>query len=297
MYPAPFRYHRPASLEAAIGLLGKFGDEASIMAGGQSLIPMMKLRMGNACEVIDIGRLPDLSFVEIRDGILCIGTLSTHASIAASEAAARIPLVQEAAGGIADRQIRSMGTIGGGLSVADPSGCWPTSLRTLKTTVQVMGPAGARSIAVADFIEDSYVTTLQPGELVTEIRIPLPAANTGSAYVAFKRTAAAYPTVSCGMELVMDGQTCTSASIVLGAAGPMAVLCAAAEQALVGREVTETSLGEAAELIVAASDPPADARGSAAFKRAMLKTLVLEAGRRSLARSRGEQVKGGHRYA
>ncbi|MEH6581836.1 MAG: xanthine dehydrogenase family protein subunit M [Halioglobus sp.] len=297
MYPAPFRYHRPDSLQAAVGLLTQYGDDARIMAGGQSVIPMMKLRMGEASELIDIGRLPDLSYVKLEGATLKIGALTTHALIAASEAARTVPLIAEAAGGIADRQVRSMGTIGGGLSVADPSGCWPTSLRTLDTLVHVVGPDGSRSIAMVDFILDTYVTALRAGELVTAIEVPVPGPGTGSAYVAFKRTAAAYPTVSCGMQLTMQGDTCSAARLALGAAGPTVVVSEEAEASLVGAAVTVEGLEKAADIIIAAAEPPPDARGSVAFKRAMLKTLVVEAGNRALARSRGEQVKGGHRYA
>ncbi|MFK8050578.1 MAG: xanthine dehydrogenase family protein subunit M [Halioglobus sp.] len=297
MYPAPFRYHRPETLEAAVGLLAHFGDDARIMAGGQSVIPMMKLRMGEASELVDIGRLPNLSYVKVEGNRLLIGALATHAMIAASEDARRVPLVAETAGGIADRQVRSMGTIGGGLSVADPSGCWPTSLSALDAVIQVAGPAGSRSIAMADFVQDTYLTALNAGELVTSIEIPIPESGTGSAYVAFKRSASAYPTVSCGVQLSMQGDSCSAARLVLGGAGPTPILSAEADSALVGAQITAEALLQAAELIVAAAEPPPDARGSVEFKRAMLKNLVVEAGQRALARSQGEQIFGGHRYA
>lgn len=297
MYPAPFRYHRPETLDAAVGLLAHFGDEARIMAGGQSVIPMMKLRMGEASELVDIGRLPNLSYVKVDGGRLHIGALATHAMIASSENARRVPLVAETAGGIADRQVRSMGTIGGGLSVADPSGCWPTSLSALDALIQVTGPQGGRSIAMADFVQDTYVTALNTGELVTSIEIPVPESGTGSAYVAFKRSASAYPTVSCGLQLSMQGDNCSAARLVLGGAGPIPILSSEAGTSLVGGPITVETLQKAADLIVAAAEPPPDARGSVDFKRAMLKTLVVEAGQRALARSQGEQIFGGHRYA
>lgn len=297
MYPAPFRYHRPETLEAAVGLLTHFGDDARIMAGGQSVIPMMKLRMGEASELVDIGRLPNLSYVKVDGNRLLIGALATHAMIAASDDARRVPLVAETAGGIADRQVRSMGTIGGGLSVADPSGCWPTSLSVLDAVIQVAGPQGNRSIAMADFVQDTYVTALNTGELVTCIEIPIPGEGTGSAYVAFKRSASAYPTVSCGVQLSMEGDTCSAARLSLGGAGPIPVLSAEAGTSLVGGQITVEALQKAADIIVAAAEPPPDARGSVDFKRAMLKTLVVEAGQRALARSQGEQIFGGHRYA
>jgi carbon-monoxide dehydrogenase medium subunit len=297
MYPAPFRYHRPEDLPAAIKLLSRFGDDAKVLAGGQSLIPMMKLRMGDIAEVIDIGRLSGLSNIEVRESTLCIGALATHAKIAASELAAGIPALVEAAAGIADKQVRSMGTIGGGLSVADASGDWPTCLRGLNASVVIVGAAGSRKVPISDFVVDAYATCLKSDEIVTEIQVPLPDANTSSAYVAFKRAAAAFPTCSVGVQLTLENNICQQVSLVLGCAGPTAVVSAEAEAQLQGKEINSETLRAAAQTIVAASDPPPDARGSAVFKRAMLETLVVEAGERALARCRGEAVNGGHRYA
>ena len=297
MYPAPFNYHRPKSLEQAIALLGKFGTDAKIMAGGQSLIPMLKLRIGDMAELIDIGRLPNLSHIEQRGNTLHIGALATHGQIGSSELAASIPALVEAAGGIADRQVRSMGTIAGGLCVADPSGDWPTVLRLLDATVTIIGGAGTRSLSVEDLIQDAYTTALDADELVTEIQMPLPDANTNSAYVAFKRAAAAFPTVSAGIQLTMEHDLCSKARLVLGCAGTTVIVSKEAEALLEGQSINEQTLKAAAEAIVSVSEPPPDARGSEAFKRAMLKTMVVEAGLRALARTRGEHVKGGHRYA
>jgi len=297
MYPAPFRYHRPETLRAAVALLARYGDDAKLLAGGQSLIPMMKLRMGETPEIVDIGRLPGLSRIETIGDTLHVGALATHAEIAASAAAAKIPALVEAAGGIADRQVRNMGTIGGGLSVADPSGDWPAVLCCLDATIVVVGHGGSRTVNIADFVIDSYTTCLESDEVVTEVRVPVPGADTSSAYLAFKRAAPAFPTCSAGIRMSVAGDTCTAVSLVLGCAGPVPVVSAEAEARLRGREVDADSLAAAAETIVAASAPPPDARGSEAVKRAMLKTLVVEAGRRALARCRGETVKGGHRYA
>jgi len=297
MYPAPFRYHRPENLEQAVALLAKYGTDAKIMAGGQSLIPMLKLRIGDMAELIDIGRLPDLSHIEQRGNTLHIGALATHGQIGACELAATIPALAEAAGGIADRQVRSMGTIGGGLCVADPSGDWPTILRLLDATVTILGGSGTRSLSVADLLLDAYTTALNGDEIVTEIQLPLPEANTTSAYVAFKRAASAFPTCSAGIQLTMENDRCQRARLVLGCAGNTVIVSKEAEAQLEGQSIDEHTLFSAAETIVSVSEPPPDARGSEAFKRAMLKTMVVEAGRRALARSRGEQIKGGHRYA
>jgi len=297
MYPAPFRYHRPENLESAFALLSRFGEDARVMAGGQSLIPMMKLRMGDVSDVVDIGRLQDLAYIDERDGMLHIGALATHANLADSEYSALVPMLREAASGIADKQVRSMGTIGGGLSTADPSGDWPTVLRILNTTVVLGSSAGERSVGIADFISDAYVTCLRPDEIVTEIRVPVPGPTTSSGYVAFKRAASCFPTVSAGVQITMEGGNCTAAAIVLGCAAQTAVVSAEAEAALVGTAVDDAALQAAADIIVAASEPPPDARGSELFKRNMLKKLVVEAGQRAVARCRGEEVTGGHRYA
>jgi carbon-monoxide dehydrogenase medium subunit len=297
MYPAPFNYHRAASLEDALRVLDRFGEDAILLAGGQSLIPMMKLRMGEFPQILDIGRLKDLSYVEQRGSTLHIGALARHAQIASSDAAARFPILQDVAGGIADKQVRTMGTIGGGISIADASGCWPCGLRTVGATVVATSPAGSRQIAIGDFILDSYTTCLASNEIVTEIQIPLPDGATGGAYVAFKRSASAYPTVAAGVLLSMTGDTCGQGRIVLGGAGSTTINSADADAMLAGQVINDDILSRAAEAVVAESSPPPDARGSEAFKRAMLKSLVLEAGQRALARANGEHINKGHRYA
>jgi len=216
MYPAPFNYHRAESLEDALRALERSGGEAIVLAGGQSLIPMMKLRMGEFPQIVDIGRLKNLSYIEQRDNTLHIGALARHAQVAASEAASRINILTDVAGGIADRQVRTMGTIGGGISIADASGCWPCGLRTVGATVVATGPGGSRKIPIEDFIVSAYTTSLEPNEIVTEIQVPLPEGNAGSAYVAFKRSASAYPTVAVGILLSMNGDSCSHGRIVLG---------------------------------------------------------------------------------
>lgn len=297
MYPAPFNYHRPESLQEAIALLKKFGNDAKVLAGGQTLLSMLKMRMGDMTDLIDIGRLPNLSAIERRGDTFHIGALVTHAQAAASELGELIPLIRDCAGGIADIQVRNRGTIGGCLSVADPSIDWPVGLHALDTVVVCTGPQGTRSVAINDFIVDAYVTALGDAELVTEVQVKIPPANSGGAYIAFKRTAAAYPTATAAVQLTMDGDTCSDIRIALGAAGTKAVTSPEANQQLIGQVLTKENLKKAAAIVVAASNPPADARGSEEFKRAMLSKLVVDSAERALSRSRGETVKGGHIYA
>jgi carbon-monoxide dehydrogenase medium subunit len=170
-------------------------------------------------------------------------------------------------------------------------------LRTLRASVVCTGPGGNRTINVDDFIQGSYATSLATDEIVTEIQFAVPQGKHGSAYVAFKRAAPAYPTVTAGVALEMEGDSCTRARIVLGGAGTTTIVSDEAEAILVGKTVTETQLQQAGDAIVAAAEPSPDARGSELFKRAMLRSLVVDAGQRALARARGEDVKGGHRYA
>jgi CO/xanthine dehydrogenase FAD-binding subunit len=271
MYPAPFNYHRAESLEDALRALDRSDGEAIVLAGGQSLIPMMKLRMGEFPQIVDIGRLKNLSYIEQRDNTLHIGALARHAQIAASDAAVQFPILGDVAGGIADSQVRTMGTIGGGISIADAS--------------------------IDDFILGSYTTCLETNEIVTEVQVPLPEGSAGGAYVAFKRSASAYPTVAVAVLLLMNGASCSRGRVVLGGAGSTSIHSAEADAMLAGQVIDDALLARVAEAVVAESSPPPDARGSEAFKRAMLKSLVVEAGQRALARARGEQVKGGHRYA
>jgi len=297
MYPAPFQYYRPESLQEAIGLITKLGDEAKVIAGGQTLLPMLKMRLGDMSYLIDIGRLPDLSHIEQRGDTIHIGALATHADIANSDVAKVIPLLKDCGGGIADKQVRNRGTIGGGLSVADPSGDWPVGLRVLDTVVVCTGPNGTRRVDIKDFIIDSYTADLREGELVTEVQIKVPPANSGGAYLAFKRAAPAYPTSTVAVQLTMNGDSCENIRLALGASGSKAIVSEDAENLLKGKSLTRELLTQAADIIVAASKPPADARGSEEFKRAMLRSLVVESAERALARARGEEIKGGHRYA
>ena len=297
MYPAPFNYHRPTTLQEALGLLTRFEGQATILAGGQSLVPMMKLRVGEFSDVVDIGRLSGLSYIERRGDTIHIGALARHAQIASSDIARQLPLLRDIAGGIADKQVRSMGTIGGGISMADPVGCWPCGLRTLRASVVCTGPRGNRTISVDDFILGSYATNMEADEIVTEIQFAVPQGSYGGAYVAFKRAAPAYPTVSAGVMLELDGDTCTRVRIVLGGAGTTTIVADEAEAILQGKAVTETLLQQAGDIIVAAAQPSPDARGTELFKRAMLRSLVVDAGQRALARAHGEKIKGGHRYA
>ena len=297
MYPAPFRYHRPATLGSALTLLAELGESARPLAGGQSLIPILKMRMDEPSDLVDIGRLAELAYIRKEGDRYCIGALATHARIAASAAAAEIPVLHDCAANIADPQVRTLGTIGGSVSIADPSSDWPALLHLLDAEIVCRGLQGSRTVSIRDFITDSYSTSLAEGELVTEIRIPVPPANSGGAYLGFKKAAPAYPAASAGVQLTLTaGNICQAVRLVLGAAGPVPVTAPDLEQSLVGQPLTDEKLQQAATALVDLSDPPTDARGSAEFKRVMLRSLLLRAAHTAMQRAKGENVKGSHEY-
>lgn len=297
MYPAPFRYHRPGSLAEAIKLLADLGDDAKPLAGGQTLIPMLKMRMGDVNDLVDIGRLPDLSDIRVEGGEVHIGAMATHARIATSEVASQIPALRDCGGGIADAQVRARGTIGGSISTGDPSTDWAPFLHCVAAIVEIQGPGGKREVAIENFVTDAYTTVLQTAELVTAIRIPLPPAQSGSAYIGYKRAAPAYPTAAVGIQLSLDENgVCVAARCVLSAVAATPVTSDAADAALVGTQVSEEDLKKAGELIIANSNPPADTRGSADYKRSVLRGLFIQAGEKAAQRARGESIEGSHNY-
>src|SRR5262244_1092664 len=173
MYPRAFNYHRAKSLQEASTMLAQLGDEAKLLAGGQSLIPLMKLRFANPAHLVDLNFVPDTSFIRESNRTICFGALTRHAEIESSDVASKIPILHDCAAGIADVQIRNRGTIGGSLAEADPSGDWANALITLDTTVHCLGSKGVRSIALSEFIKDAYTTALAHDELVTEVSVKI----------------------------------------------------------------------------------------------------------------------------
>jgi carbon-monoxide dehydrogenase medium subunit len=296
MYPAPFRYYRPASLHEALALLIDLGDAARPLAGGQTLIPILKLRMDEPSALVDIGRLPGLAEVRIDGNQVRIGALATHAKIAQSDVAGKVPILRDCAGGIADAQVRARGTIGGSVCTADPSGDWPALLQVLNAEVVCVGPDGERVVPIATFIKDSYTTTLGDGELVTEIRFKLPPPGSGGAYIGFKKAAPAYPAAAAGAQLVLQGDVCQDIRLVLGAAGPRPVVSAEVDGSLRDRPLTLERLQQAADALAGLSDPPTDARGTSAFKRTVLKNLVVRAIQTAMRRAGGTAIEGSHDY-
>ena len=297
MYPRSFYYHRAGSLKEAVSMLGQLGEGAKFLAGGQSLIPLLKLRFANPEHLVDLNFIPDTSFIKEDLGALHFGAMTRHAEIEHSALAKNTPVLHDCAAGIADVQVRNRGTIGGSLAEADPSGDWANALITLETTVHCLGPDGTRTIPLKDFVKDAYTTALAPNELVTEVEVKIPPKGSSGAYVAFKRSAPVYPSASAAVQLIMAGDICEDAAIALGCVGLTAIRATEAEAALRGKNLNDKTISTAAEAARAASDPQSDMRGSADYKRQLVVALVKRAIQIAARRVRGEQVEGAHLYA
>ena len=298
MYPRPFHYHRAASADEAVRLLAQLGEDAKLLAGGQSLIPLMKLRLASPRHLVDLNFVPGLSHIREENGRWCFGALARHAELEASEAAKEIPILYDCASGIADVQVRNRGTVGGSLAEADPSGDWAPVLLTLGAEVVCLGPDGERTLPLSGFITDAYTTQLKPSEILREFVIPAPPARSGGAYLAFKRSAPVYPTAGVAVQLTLaDADTCQDIQIALSAVGLTPVRPAQAEAALRGQRLTPKTLDAAADAARASADPQSDMRGSAAYKRQLVGALLKRAVEIAARRARGERVEAGHIYA
>ena len=298
MYAAPFSYHRAASPQEAVKLLQDLGEEARVIAGGQSLIPLMKMRMARPAALIDINFIPGMSEIQTPEGELHIGALVRHADLEYSAAGVTVPVLHDCAAGIADVQVRNQGTIGGSLAEADPSGDWGTALLALDTSVICFGPGGQRTVPLEEFIQDAYTTVLAHDEIVTGVHVKVPPQGSGGAHLAFKRSAPVYPTASVSVQLTLeDRNICKEARIVLGCVGLKAILAKEAETTLRGKALDEKNVRAAVEAARAVADPQSDMRGSAEYKRLLAGTLVTRAIGLAARRARGESVVAGHEYA
>jgi aerobic carbon-monoxide dehydrogenase medium subunit len=297
MYPRAFEYHRAKSYPEAVALLGELGEEARLLAGGQSLIPLMKLRLSAPRHLVDLNFIPETAYIH-SNGSLRFGAMTRHAEIAASADAGRIPILHDCAAGIADPQVRNMGTIGGSLAEADPTGDWAPVLLATGATVKTLGPSGERSIDIGEFIQDAFTTALQPDEVVTEIGVPIPPERSGGAYIALKRCAPVYASASVAVQLSMhDTQTCNDARIYLGVLGLTATRVNLAEDALRGQSITPQRVEQVRQAVMDIAQPQSDMRGSAEYKRHAAGALAQLAVEAALQRARGQHVEVAHLYA
>ena len=271
MFAAEFEYRKAGSITEAVQLLADNPD-AKLLAGGHSLIPLMRFRLARPEVVIDIGGIANLRGIAVSGDTISIGALTTHAEIANSaEVQQANGLLAEAAGGIGDPAVRNRGTIGGNLAHADPSSDWGTVLTALGATVSAQGPAGSRTIDVADLIEDAFVTALAENELITTVSVPTLAANQRAEYAKMAHPASFYSVVGGAVVVTMDGNHCTAASVAVGGLTPRPVKAPAVEQALTGTTLTMDSIADATaqlseDLAAAGVDIIGDVYASAEFR-------------------------------
>jgi aerobic carbon-monoxide dehydrogenase medium subunit len=285
--PGPFEYERATSVDHAIGLLDRLGDTARVVAGGHSLLPMMKLRIANPEYLIDINDLaPELGYVITDPTLVRIGAMTRHREILESETLAAVcPIFRDAERVIADPVVRNRGTLGGSLCQADPAEDLSTVCEALGATCLVRGPSGEREIAIDDFIVGPYETAVAPNEILIEVRIPV-RHNTSSAYAKVERRVGDWAVAAAGASLTLDGDTIAAARVGLTAVNSDRAALAEVPDALVGQPATEEVFAEAGRRAAEACDPAEDARGTAAYKRHLASELTIRTLRRAAERVR-----------
>jgi carbon-monoxide dehydrogenase medium subunit len=289
--PAPVEYERATSVDNAIALLERYGPEARLIAGGHSLLPMMKLRLARPEVLIDINDLADLSYIRADGGALHIGAMTRHRELLESAVAgAHFPILHDAERVIADPIVRNRGTVGGSICQADPSEDLSAVFAALKARAVVRGTGGEREIAMDDFHLGPYETAVAPAEILLEIRVDLPQGDAGSAYEKVERRVGDWAVVAAGAALQLDGDTITHAGIGLAAAGATHFRAAGAEATLTGGPATEDAFVNAARLASEECHPPADQRGPEDYKRHLVDELTKRALRRAAARARGQEA-------
>jgi len=276
MYPSRFRYEAPHSLDEAISLLHNGGDDAKVLAGGQSLVPLMKLRFASPELVVDINNIPGLSYHRTDpDGTLRIGALCRHADLEQSDLLPGAqPTMAAAAPLIADPIVRNRGTLVGSLCHADPQGDWASVVVSLGGSVVAQGPGGRRTIPVAEFVTGPFQNVLGPDEIAVEAVIPPAKGVRAGGYLKLERRVGDFATVGVAVSIETSGDTVTRAGIALTGVGGATIAATEAAQALVGQPLSASSIGQAAELAAAAAQPRTDHRGSAEYKRHMVRTFV-----------------------
>lgn len=286
MISGSFEYHRPQSLDEAVGLLVQHGDDARVVAGGHSLIPMMKLRMAVLDHLIDLQAIDGLNGVSEEGGSLLIGAMTTQNELIADPIlAAKCPIVAETPLQIADPQVRYCGTIGGNVANGDPGNDMPAVMQALDAVFVAQGPDGTREIAAREFYETVFFTALKDDEIITAIRIPTPAAGHGCAYEKQKRKIGDYATAAAAVLLTMSGGRCETASIALTNVGDTPLFAEDASAALVGTSVDQAAIDRAAALAEGIASPAADARGPVEFRTKLTGVMVRRAIARALERA------------
>jgi carbon-monoxide dehydrogenase medium subunit len=290
MIPAPFEYAAPKTLEEALRLVERHGDEAKILAGGHSLLPLMKLRLAQPRYVIDIGRLRGMSYIREDNGKIEIGALTTHADIEQSDLLqAKCPLLPETASHIGDVQVRNRGTIGGSLAHADPAADYPAAVLALGAEMVIASTPGARTVKADDFFVDMLTTALRPGEILTQVRVSPQAPSTGVAYEKLHQPASGFAIVGVAARLTLGkGGNIDSAAVGVTGLGPKAFRASAVEKALRGKKASAKLFAAAARLAAQGVEPLADLHASAEYRREMAVVFARRALERAFARAQGK---------
>ncbi len=289
MIPAAFEYHAPTSLGEATALLTRLGEDAKVLSGGQSLIPLMKLRLTSPSHVVDINGIPGLAGLRETDGTLRIGALTRESELEESTLVReRYPLLYETSRVIADPLVRNLATVGGNLAHADPANDHPATMLALGAEVVAAGPRGQRRIPIAAFFTGPFATALAADEILAEIRVPMPTARSGGAYVKLERKVGDFATAAVAVQLVLSsGGAVEQVGIGLTNVGLTPIKAEAAEASLRGQRPDDAAIREASRLAAGAAEPIEDLRGSVEYKRDLVRVLTARALRRALARAQG----------
>lgn len=284
MYPASFEYLAPTTLEEVVSLLAERGDDAKVMAGGQSLIPLMKLRFAAPESVIDLNRVGGLDTLAADDDGVRIGALVRHSACERSQLLrGRYRLLGDASRLVADPLVRNRGTVCGSLAHADPQGDWGSVMLAARGDVVARGPGGERTIAIDDLISGPFTTTLAPGEVITEARVPDPGPRTSGTYLKLERKVGDFATAAVAVQVTLDNGSVGEVGIGLTGVGGTNIRATAAEDALRGAEPTEDAIKEAGRLAAGAAEPQADNRGSVDYKRSLVRVFTERGLRTAIA--------------
>ncbi|MFY9824129.1 MAG: xanthine dehydrogenase family protein subunit M [Thermoanaerobaculia bacterium] len=285
MIPAAFDYHSPQTLEEALAFLQSHSDDAKVLSGGQSLLPLLKLRLGSAGHLVDIGRIPGLEYIKEEGGVLKIGGRTRESALEHSDLIQKkYPLLAETAAVIADPLVRNMATVGGNLAHGDPANDHPATMLALRAEVAATGPNGTRTIPIDQFFLGLFTTALAADEILTEIRIPVPPAKSGGSYVKLERKVGDFATAAAAVQLTLgSGGEVAKVGIGLTNAGPVPLRATDAENYLTGKQPGDDVIAEAARLAGAAATPSADRRGTVEYKRNMARVLTGRAIKQAIA--------------
>ena len=278
MIPANFTYKRASSVDEALQMLQSGGDDAKLLAGGHSLIAAMKLRLNEPGQLIDISQLSELRYIREEGNDICIGAATTHAEIVNNAVIGQhLGMMTQAGALIGDMQVRNMGTLGGSIAHADPAADWPASLLAAGASISVKGAGGSRTISAGDFFQGLYMTALQDGEIITEVRVPKPAAGTSSAYEKFMQPASRFAIVGCAAMVTMSGGTCQDVKVAFTGVSDVAFRDSAVEDALRGKSADAANIEAAANMAAEGVDILSDHFASEKYRKHLAKVYAKRA--------------------